>query len=132
MIPSKKGQIAKFQKVLEGENSEQLYVVLNVIEDDERPRAEIQALNTSLAFPPINTVRLSDLEVMEIDTNELIGHNLTIIKSDNSYVKGKVINVGEQKIDLDLSEGISGVKTNVYLTIMDKDGNHHDGVLFVN
>ncbi len=132
MIPSKKGQIAKFHTVLEGENPEQLYVVLDVIEDDERPRAEIQALNTSLTFPPINTVRLNDLEVVEIDTNDLIGHNVTILKSDESYVKGKVISVAQQKINLDLSESISGVETNVHLTIIDRDGNNHDGILFVN
>jgi hypothetical protein len=36
---------------------------LEVMEDDERPRADIQALNTGLSFPPINTVRLN-LEVI--------------------------------------------------------------------
>lgn len=132
MIPNKQGQIAKFHTSQEGEDPEQLYVVLEVIEDDERPRAEIQALNTGLAFPPINTVRLNDLEVVEVNTQDLIGHVVTIYKSDYSQVDGKVISVIEQKINLDLSKGISGVETNVYLTVVDKQGNEHLGTLFIN
>ena len=59
-----KGNIVKFHTPLPEENPNQLYVVLEVIADDERPRADIQALNTGLSFPPINTVRLGDLEVL--------------------------------------------------------------------
>ena len=132
MRPNKQGQIAKFHTPLEGENPEQLYVVLEVIEDDERPRADIQALNTGLSFPPINKVHLDDLEVVEVSTQDLIGHYVTIDKSDFSQVDGKVISVSEQKINLDLSKGINGVETNVYLTVVDKNGNEHMGTLFVN
>lgn len=132
MRPNNQGQIVKFHTPLEGENSEQLYVVLEVIEDDERTRVDIQALNTGLPFPPINTVRLNDLEVVEISTQDLIGHYVTIDKSDLSQVSGKVISVGEQKINLDLSTGINGVETNVYLTVVDKNGKEHLGTLFVN
>jgi hypothetical protein len=39
MTPNKSGQIAKFHAPLVGENPEQLYDVLEVIEDDDRPRA---------------------------------------------------------------------------------------------
>lgn len=131
MKPNKKGQIAKFHTVFDGENPEQLYVVLDVIEDDERPRAKIQALNTGLTFPPINMVQLDDLEVVEVSTQDLIGHYVTIDKSDYSQVEGKVINVDEHKINLDLTEGISGVETNVYLTVVDKEGSQHIGTLFV-
>jgi hypothetical protein len=66
MKPSKQGQTVKLHTPLEGENPEQLYVVLVVIEYDERPRADIQAINTDLACPPINTVRLNDLEVLKV------------------------------------------------------------------
>lgn len=132
MTPNKQGQIVKFHTPLKGENLEQLYVVLQVIKDDERPRADIQALNTGLAFPPINTVRLNDLEVIEVSTEDLIGHYVTINKSDHSQVDGKVINVSEQKINLDLSNGINGIETNVYLTVVDKNGKEHMGTLFVN
>jgi hypothetical protein len=64
MRPNKIGQLAKFRTPLPDENPNQLYVVLEIIEDDERPRANIEALNTGLSFPPINTVNLDDLEVV--------------------------------------------------------------------
>ena len=132
MKPNKQGQIVKFHTPLEGENPEQLYVVLEVIEDDSRPRADIQALNTGLAFPPINKVRLNDLEIVEVSTQDLIGHYVTIDKSDYSQVDGKVISVNEQKINLDLTNGINGVETNVYLTVVDRNGKQHIGTLNVN
>lgn len=132
MRPDKKGQIARFHTPLEGENPEQLYVVLEVIEDDERPRADIQALNTGLSFVPINTVSLNDLEVIEVDTQDLLGHKVTINKSDYSQIEGRVINVSEQKIMLDLSKGVKGVETNVWLTVVDNQGIEHTGTLFVN
>ena len=132
MKPSKAGQIAKFHSPLEGENPEQAYVVLEVHEDVERPRAKIQALNTGLSFPPVNTVLLEDLEVVEVNTSDLVGHFVTINKSDYSQVKGKVVSVSKQKINLDLSRGVEGVETNVYLTVMDKQGVEHIGTLFVN
>ena len=132
MKPTKQGQIAKFHTPLADENPEQLYVVLAVIEDNERARAEIQALNTSLAFPPINTVSLNDLEVVEVSTQDLIGHYVTINKSDYSQVEGKVSNVSEQKIEVNLSNGVHGVETNVWLTVIDSNGEEHLGTLFVN
>lgn len=132
MEPSKKGQIAKFHTSLKGENPDQLYVVLEVIENDDRPRADIQALNTGLSFPPINTVRLGDLEVVEVDTNDLIGNRVTINKSDYSQIDGRVIKVSEQKIEVNLTNGVHGVETNVWLTIIDNDGVEHLGTLFVN
>jgi transcription antitermination factor NusG len=132
MKPIEKGQIVKFHTPLPEENPNQLYVVLEVIADDERPRADIQALNTGLSFPPINTVRLGDLEVVEVDTNDLIGHKVTINKSDYSQVEGRVIKVSEQKIEVNLSNGVYGVETNVWLTVVDNDGIEHLGTLFVN
>ena len=132
MIPNKIGQVAKFNTPLPDENPNQLYVVLEIKEDVERPRADIKALNTGLAFPSINTVRLSDLKVVEVDTADLVGHEVTIIKADYSQATGKVIRVNEQKIMLDLTKGVKGVETNVWLTIKDKDGKEHLGTLFVN
>jgi len=132
MKPNKTGQIAKFHSPIEGENPEQMYVVLELYEDVERPRAKIQALNTGLAFPPVNIILLEDLEVVEVSTSDLVGHFVTINKSDYSQVKGKVVSVSEQKINLDLSRGVKGVETNVYLTVLDKQGVEHTGTLFVN
>jgi transcription antitermination factor NusG len=132
MKPTKKGQVAEFHGPLKGENPEQLYVVLEIIDDEERPRVDIQALNTGLAFLPINTVRLDDLEVVEVSTEDLIGQIVTINKSDFSEVTGKVISVSEQSVNLNLSQGITGVETNVYLTIRNTLGEEHMGTLFVN
>lgn len=132
MRPNKIGQVAKFHTPLPDENPNQLYVVLEIIEDDVRPRADIKALNTGLSFPPINTVKLNDLEVVEVDTADLVGHNVTINKADYSQATGKVVKVSEQKIMLDLTKGVKGVETNVYLTIEDENGKEHTGTLFVN
>lgn len=132
MRPNKQGQIVKFHTPLPDENPNQLYVVLEIIEDDERPRADIQALNTGLSFPPINTVGLGDLEVVEVETNDLIGHKVTINKSDYSQVEGRVIKVSEQKIEVNLSNGVHGIETNVWLIIVDNNGIEHAGTLFVN
>lgn len=132
MRPNKIGQVAKFHTPLPDENPNQLYVVLEIIEDDERPRADIKALNTGLSFPPINTVKLDDLEVVEVDTADLLGHQVTINKADYSQATGKVVKVSEQKIMLDLTKGVKGVETNVWLTIEDESGKEHTGTLFVN
>ncbi len=56
---------------------------------------------------------------------------MTINKSDYLQVKDKVVQVSEQNIMLDLSKGITGVETNVWLTINDKNGIEHQGTLFV-
>jgi hypothetical protein len=132
MRPNKNGQVAKFHTPLPDENPDQLYVVLEIKEDDERPRADIKALNTGLSFPPINTVLLDDLEVVEVDTADLVGHQVTINKADYSQATGKVVKVSEQKIMLDLTKGVKGVETNVWLTIVDESGKEHIGTLFVN
>lgn len=132
MRPNKNGQVAKFHTPLPDENPDQLYVVLEIKEDDERPRADIKALNTGLSFPPINTVLLDDLEVVEVDTADLVGHQVTINKADYSQATGKVVKVSEQKIMLDLTKGVKGVETNVWLTIEDESGKEHIGTLFVN
>lgn len=131
MRPNKIGQVAKFRTSLPGENPNQLFVVLEIIEDVERPRAHIKALNTGLSFPPINTVLLDDLEVVEVGTADLVGHKVTINKADYSQAIGKVIRVSEQKIMLDLTKGVKGVETNVWLTIQDENGIEHTGTLFV-
>jgi hypothetical protein len=132
MRPNKIGQVAKFHTRLPDENINQLYVVLEIIEEDERPRANIKVLNTSLSFPPINTVALYDLEVVEVETADLLRHQVTFNKAFYSQATGKVVKVSEQKIMLDLTKGFKGVETNVWLTIEDESGKEHTGTLFVN
>lgn len=132
MKPNKPGQVAKFHTPLPDEDPDQLYVVLEIKEDVEKPRADIKALNTGLSFPPINTVLLDDLKVVEVDTSDLIGYEVTIQKEDYSQAIGRVVKASEQKIFLDLTKGEKGVETNVWLTIQDKNGKEHTGTLFVN
>ncbi|MDD3945132.1 MAG: hypothetical protein PHS38_10510 [Bacteroidales bacterium] len=131
MRPNKPGQITKFHTPLPDEDPDQLYVVIEIKEDVERPSAYIRALNTELSFPPINKVLLDDLEVVEVPTADLVGHIVTINKSDNSQVVGKVVKVIEQKITLDLEKEANGVATNVWLIIQDENGKEHTGNLFV-
>jgi len=132
MRPTKTGQIAKFHTPLPGENPDQLYVVLEIKDDVERPRVDIKALNTGFSWPLISTVLLGDLEVVEVDTTDLLGHKATINKADYSQATGKVVKVSEQKVMLDLTKGVKGVETNVWLTIVDASGQEHNGTLFVN
>ena len=121
----------RFHTPLADEEPNQIYVVLELKEDGERSRADIQALGTGWTFPPISTVLLSDLQVVEVGTSDLIGQSVTINKPDYSQAEGKVISVSEEKIDLDLSTGVKGVETNVWLTVMDSDGVEHHGTLYV-
>jgi hypothetical protein len=132
MKPKKPGQVAKFHTPLPYQNPDQLYAVLEIKEDDERPRADIKALNTGLSFPPINSVLLDDLEVVEVDTSDHVGHKVTINKADYSQATGKVVKISEQKILLDLTKSVKGVEKNVWLTIQDNDGKEHTGTLFIN
>jgi hypothetical protein len=134
MKPTKTGQVAKFHTPLADEDPNQLYVVLEINQDenDEKSgRALIKPLNIGLTFPPINTVKLDDLIVVKLPTNELIGHKVTILKSDHKQVIGKVISVKDNEIQLDLIKSVKGVKTNVQLTIIDNKGIEHEGNLFV-
>ena len=131
MRPNKIGQIAKFHTPLPDEDPDQLYVVLEVIEDVDRPRADIRALKTGISFVPINTVLLNDLEIVEVETADLIGHKVIINTEDNTQKAGKVVKVNDQKIMLDLNKTDKGVETNVWLTIEDETGTEHTGTLFV-
>lgn len=131
MKPNKKGQIVRFHTPYPDENPDQLYVVLEIHTDVENTKAQIKALNTGLSFPPVNAVLVDDLVIVDVSTSDLIGHHVTIKKSDYSEVEGKVTNVREQKIMLDLTKGVKGVETNVWVTVIDNDGKEHSGTLFV-
>lgn len=132
MKVTKEGQIVKFHSPLSDENPEQVYVVLEIKHDAEISKADIQALNTGLPIVPVNTVLLDDLEVVEVSTNDLIGLIVKIKKTDSTLILGKVISIAQSKINLDLSNSIDGVDTNVYLTVLDRDGITHTGTLYVN
>jgi hypothetical protein len=131
MKPSKVGQVVKFHTPFADEDPNQLYVILEIKGDDATTRVDIKALQIGHSFSSISTVMLSDLIVVELPTNELIGHNVTIIKSDNSRTRGMVTKVKDDMIILDLSKGKNGVKTNVMLTILDNAGVEQEGMLLV-
>jgi len=65
----------------------------------------------------------------QLEGLDLVGQNVTINKADYSQATGKVVKVSEQKIMLDLTKGVKGVETNVYLTIEDENGKEHIGTL---
>lgn len=132
MKPIKTGQIVKFHTPLEDENPDQQYVIVELHDEGEIHRAHIKALNTGLPFPGINVVKLDDLEVIEVGTEDLIGHVVHIKKIDSSKVLGRIIAVSSKNIDLNLLANAEGVDTNVFVTIVDKDGEEHSGTLFVN
>lgn len=133
MKPTKAGQIARFHTPYPDENPNQLYVVLEIIEynDTIKPKADIKALNTGLSFAPINTVLLEDLEVVEVDTTDLIGYKAAVKKQNGSLVTGRVTKVEKTKQLVDLEKIENRVETNVHLTIKDASGIQHEGTLAV-
>lgn len=130
MIPNKAGQVVRFHSPYPDEDPNQQYVVLEIT-DSESPRAYIKPLNTGLSFPPVNTVSPNDLEIVEVNTKDLLDHHVTISTSDSLKVTGRVVKVSELKAPLDMVKGESGVETNVHLTIRDNNGIEHTGTLFV-
>jgi hypothetical protein len=132
MKPTKVGQVVKFHTPFPDEDPDQLYVIIEIKGDDDTTRVDIKALHTGFSFPPISTVLLKDLTIVELPTEELIGHEVTIIKPDKTKTKGRVTRVKEKRINLDLDKKDLGVETNVELTVVDKNGIEVEGTLFVN
>jgi hypothetical protein len=131
MEPTKAGQIAKFHTPLEDENPDQLYVVLEIMGEGPTARVDIKALNTGLSLVPINTVFLEDLIVVDAPTGDLIGHEVTITKADNTRIMGTVLGVQSEAVKIDMTVEPTGVATNVFVTIIDRNGVKHNGALFV-
>jgi hypothetical protein len=71
MKPTKKGQLVKFHTPNEDEDPEEVYVILEYIEDGDKSRAKIRPLNTGLTFPPISLVLGEYLVIDEIQTFQL-------------------------------------------------------------
>jgi DNA-binding XRE family transcriptional regulator len=103
MEPTKAGQIVKFHTPLSDEDHKQLFVVLEIFEDEEKSRADIKALNTGLPFPPVNKVKLSDLEVVKGMTNEFLSNRLKIGEYIKTFRKQK----GFSQFDLAIRMNVS-------------------------
>ncbi|HMS97643.1 MAG TPA: hypothetical protein PKA12_02815 [Saprospiraceae bacterium] len=131
MKPNKTGQLVKFHTPYPDEDPQQRYVILEIHFDVERPRALIKELNGGRPFASSITVLVEDLEVVEVETADLIGRQVTINKAEYSQANGKVVKVSKQKILVDLTKGVKGVETNVWMTIEDESGKEHTGALFV-
>lgn len=132
MKPNKPGQVVKFHTPYPNEDPNQKFVVLEIHFDVENPRATIKELNGGKPLASISTILVEDLEVVEVNTSDLLGNEVIVNKSDNTQASGKVIKIKEEKILLDLTVKESGVETNVWLTIEDNNGREHSGTLFVN
>lgn len=131
MTPTNEGQIVKFHTLLDGENPDQKYVVLEIHTDCDIPRAKIKALNTGLAFPPVNVVSPDDLEVVPVPTDDLIGYVTFIEKNDGTKILGRIVSVDQPEIYAELRFVNERVETNVIVTVEDKDGLSHTGTLVV-
>ena len=131
MRPNKIGQVVRFHTPLPDENPNQLYVILQIHQDVERPRAYIQALHTGLSFDSVSTVFIEDLEAVEVDTADLMGYKVAINKTNGTQESGIAIKVSDRKIMPELTLKEDGVETNVALNILDKNGTEHSGLLFV-
>ena len=131
MRPTKAGQIAKFHTPLSFEDPNQLYVVMEIKEDNERPRADIKALNNGHALSPINTVLLSDLIQTEVETADLMGKRVTIKSTVSLLASGVVLEINKQKVYLNQNRVNTGIETNIWLTVLDERGVRRTGTLFV-
>jgi hypothetical protein len=134
MRPNKIGQVVRFHTPYPDEDPDMIYHLLDFDDSGNfpTPPALIQPIFSKLSFKPINRVRLEELELVEFDMKDLLGYPVAIIKEDNSLVEGKVINLHREKMfpELHVKRG-KGIETNVKLTIRDREGLDHEGLLFV-
>lgn len=102
-IMPKRGHLVKFHTPYHDENPKQLYLLLEVFESNDiyKARADILALGTGFSFPPISKVNLEDLEVVEWNSSELIGHLATAHTKTGSNVSGKIVHILEEENNMD-------------------------------
>ncbi|SFB40262.1 hypothetical protein [Algoriphagus aquimarinus] len=98
-IMLKRGHLVKFHTPYPEEDPSQLYLLLEVKDHDhfDTPWADILALGTGFSFPSINMVKLEDLEVVEWDSFELIGHYATVVTEEGLNVSGKIVHILENE-----------------------------------
>jgi hypothetical protein len=132
MIPTNVGDVVKFHTPYPDEDPNQLYVVVELMTDVEKPRALIKAVSSDSLFTSTNTVLINDLETVQIDTSELIGYYTSIKLENDLTVLGTVVKVNETKQRVSLHKATDGVDTNVMVTILDENERKITGNLFVN
>jgi hypothetical protein len=63
MNPNKKGQKVRFRSPLDDNELHQIYEIIEIFLDVEKPRTIIRAVNSGMTFPPTTIVLVEDLEI---------------------------------------------------------------------
>jgi hypothetical protein len=71
------------------------------------------------------------LEIAEVETSDLLGYYVNMLKTDQTISNGKVMSVSQPKTLLDLNIVNHLVETNVLLTIIDEKGTEQAGILIL-
>ena len=103
MKPNRRGQIVKFHTPYEDEDPEQLYLVLEIIEDGDRTRVKMRALNTGYSFPWISVVYAKDLEIDELLTKQLARY-LEVLDIESGFDKSI-----QNKFDINCIQTLKGM-----------------------
>ncbi len=69
-IPNRAGQIVKFHTLLEDESPDDIYLVLEFMDDGEKSRVLVKSLNTGYSFPWTRILRARDFQVDMVQTKE--------------------------------------------------------------
>lgn len=131
MIPTKPGQIVRHNTEDLNEDLNINYVVLKIYKNTFIQYAEIQALNTGMDSPPVYTVSTNKLEVVEVNTQDMMGVIVNIVKDDDSVHLGRIVAIPQVDTYLDMNIRDGHVETNVYVTIIDNMGAEHSGYIIV-
>lgn len=69
-IPNRAGQIVKFHTLLEDESPDDIYLVLEFMDDGEKSRVLVKSLNTGYSMPWTRILKANYFEVDMIQTKE--------------------------------------------------------------
>lgn len=63
MKPTKPGQKVRFRSPLDDNELHQIYEIIEIFLDVEKPRCIVKAINSEMTFPPTTIVLVEDLEI---------------------------------------------------------------------
>ena len=132
MKPNKSGQLVKYHTPFPDENPKQVYLLVELYQDVERPRGYMKPLFMSDFLSGKKSVFIDELEVFEVQNTGLVGQFVTIQKKDMCKIKGEVVKTFDPKLTLLLSEVENGAISNIYLTVKDNNGVEYEGFLIGN
>lgn len=131
MIPNKPGQIVVISPKVGLIDYAQRYVVEEIYTVSTTSMAIVRELNGSRDNSNTLKVSTDELEVVEVNTQDMIGIVARIVKDDDSVHLGRIVTIPQVNTYLDLDVKSNRVDTNVYVTIIDNKGIEHSGYLFV-